>query len=153
MFSLLNPGRWLLYGAFLAALLLGVWRLDVSRQQIGYDRAVAEYTKIALKAEQVARAKEQSLQAQIVKAQNDAKTRETKLAASAAATRRVADSLRSDLASARRDIASASRAAVDRYAQTASAVLGECTREYETLAGTTAGIASDALTLLQAWPR
>jgi len=153
MFSLLNPGRWLLYGAFLAALLLGVWRLDVSRQQIGYDRAVTEYTAMALKAEQVARAKEQSLQAQVTKAENEAKTRETKLAASAAATRRVADSLRSDLAAARRDIASASRAAVDRYAATASAVLGECTREYETLAGTTAGIASDALTLLQAWPR
>src|SRR3972149_6340367 len=153
MFSLLNPGRWLLYGAFLAALMLGVWRLDVSRQQIGYDRAVAEYTKIALKAEQAARAKEQSLQAQILKAENEAKTRETKLAASAAATRRVADSLRSDPAAARRDIASASRAAVDRYSQTASAVLEECTREYETLAGTTAGIASDALTLLQAWPR
>jgi len=150
---MLSPLRYLIYAALVGALLLGVWRLDVARQQIGYDRAVAEYTKIALKAEQVARAKEQSLQAQIVKAQNDAKTRETKLAASAAATRRVADSLRSDLASARRDIASASRAAVDRYAQTASAVLGECTREYETLAGTTAGIASDALTLLQAWPR
>src|SRR3989337_2742343 len=108
MFSLLNPGRWLLYGAFLAALLLGVWRLDVSRQQIGYDRAVTEYTAMALKAEQVARAKEQSLQAQVTKAENEAKTRETKLAASAAATRRVADGLRSDPVAARPGIATPS---------------------------------------------
>src|SRR3972149_763200 len=108
MFSLLNPGRWLLYGAFLAALLLGVWRLDVSRQQIGYDRAVTEYTAMALKAEQVARAKEQSLKAKEKKAKNEAKPRKTNLPASAAAPRRVADGLRSALAAARRDIASAS---------------------------------------------
>jgi len=150
---MLSPLRYLIYAALVGALMLGVWRLDVSRQQIGYDRAVAEYTAIALKAEQSARAKEQSLQAQILKAENEAKTRETKLASAAAATRRVADSLRSDLAAARRDIASASRAAVDRYAQTASAVLGECTRRYEEVAGAASGIASDALTLLDAWPR
>lgn len=153
MFDLLNPAKWLLYGGLALALVLGAWRLDVSRQQIGYDRAVAEYTALSLKAEQAARAKEQSLQAQIVKANDEAKIRETKLAASAAATRRVADGLRNDLAAARRDIASASRAAVNKYAETASAVLAECTREYEEVAGAASGIASDTLTLLEAWPR
>ena len=44
----LNPGRWVLYGAFVAALLLGIYTLDKSRQAIGYDRAQAEHTAAAL---------------------------------------------------------------------------------------------------------
>ena len=48
--ALLNPGRWLLYGALIGALLLGIWRLDVSRQQIGYDHAKAECVAAADKA-------------------------------------------------------------------------------------------------------
>ena len=59
--SWLNPGRWLLYLALLAALGVGIYRLDQSRQQLGYDKAQAEYTSAALKAEQAARAKEQEL--------------------------------------------------------------------------------------------
>lgn len=41
----LHPGKWLLYAAFIASLLLGLWRLDVSRQQIGYDKREAEQAK------------------------------------------------------------------------------------------------------------
>jgi hypothetical protein len=67
----LNPGRWLLYGAFVAALTLGIYTLDQSRQSIGYDRAVAEYTAQALKATEAARAKEQVLQIKVTKVAND----------------------------------------------------------------------------------
>lgn len=52
----LISGRWMLYGALIAALTLGIWRLDVSRQAIGYEKAVAKYTAAALKAEQAAQA-------------------------------------------------------------------------------------------------
>jgi len=39
----LNPGRWMLYLALAGAVVLGVHELDKWRQQIGHDRAVAEY--------------------------------------------------------------------------------------------------------------
>lgn len=54
MLELLNPYRWLLYPALVGALLLGAWRLDVSRQQIGYDKAKAECMAAADKANQLA---------------------------------------------------------------------------------------------------
>jgi hypothetical protein len=39
----LNPGRWLLYGGLIATLVLGAWRLDVARQQIGFKKAEVIY--------------------------------------------------------------------------------------------------------------
>jgi len=39
----LNPGRWALYGALIAALLFGLVALDKSRQAVGYGKAQAEY--------------------------------------------------------------------------------------------------------------
>lgn len=74
----LNPSTWLLYGALAAALVLGAWRLDVSRQQVGYDRAQAEYTTAALRATEAARAREQQLQAE---AANITKVKDEKIAA------------------------------------------------------------------------
>ena len=68
MMQWLNPARWLLIIAAIAAAGLGLWRLDASRQQIGYDRAQAEYTAAALKASEAARQREQDLQTQADKA-------------------------------------------------------------------------------------
>ena len=39
----LNPGRLVLYGALIAALLFGLVALDKSRQAVGYGKAQAEY--------------------------------------------------------------------------------------------------------------
>jgi len=47
--SWLNPYTWLLYGSLIAALLLGVWRLDVSRQAIGEARSDAAWIKATTK--------------------------------------------------------------------------------------------------------
>jgi len=67
----LNPGRWLLYGAFIAALALGIWRLDESRQAIGYARAQAEYAKQAEKADE----KRDAVEAPIAEKQEVAQVR------------------------------------------------------------------------------
>lgn len=80
----LNPGRWLLYGAFVAALLLGIYTLDKSRQAIGYDRAQAEHTAAALVASEAARAKEQVLQTKVTKVANDYQTEKRRRVADAA---------------------------------------------------------------------
>jgi hypothetical protein len=60
----LNPGRWMLYAAFAAALALGAWRVHHVIDQGGYDRAVAEYTAAALKAQQAADARHAAQEAQ-----------------------------------------------------------------------------------------
>ena len=80
----LNPGRWVLYVAFVAALLLGIHTLDKSRQAIGYDRAQAEHTAAALVASEAARAKEQVLQTKVTKVANDYQAEKRRRAADAA---------------------------------------------------------------------
>ncbi len=69
--SWLDPTRWLLYGGLVLALILGVGRLDESRQQIGYDRAQAEDTAAALKASEAARVKETALNISNERLKND----------------------------------------------------------------------------------
>lgn len=94
----LNPGRWLLYLALLAALGVGIYRLDQSRQQIGYDKAQAEYTAAALKAEQVARAKEQELLTAQTKVEAEYAKHKKIAAADAGAAADELDRLRNELA-------------------------------------------------------
>jgi hypothetical protein len=151
--SWLSPWRWLLGAAIIAALMVGLLQLDKSRQAIGYERAVAEYTTMALKAGQAARALEQALQAKVSKAQDDAKSRETKLAADAAGARTAANGLRDDLAAIRASVPSLTRDAVNRYADTASVVFQECADRYSELAAKADAINSDRQTLIDAWPR
>lgn len=148
-----NPMRWLMLLGLVLALTAGYYGWRSHEQGIGYDRAVSEYTVKLAKAEQIARAKEQSLQAQITKAQDDAKVRETKLAADAAGSRRTADGLRQQLASNNAKLSSLTRAAVDQYAATSSDVLIECTGAFTDMAAKADAALSDVQTLLQAWPK
>lgn len=94
----LNPGRWLLYLALLAALGVGIYRLDQSRQQIGYDKAQAEYIAAALKAEQAARAKEQELLTARTKVEAEYAKHKKTAAADAGAAADELDRLRNELA-------------------------------------------------------
>lgn len=80
----LNPGRWVMYGALVAAVLLGIYTLDKSRQQKGYDKAQNEYTAAALKASEAARATEQVLIAKNQKVANDYQTEKRRRIADAA---------------------------------------------------------------------
>ena len=93
----LNPGRWLLLAAVLAALVFGVKALDNSRQAIGYNRAVAEYTAAALVAAEAARLKSNALSKLNEGNDRDYQIDKTRRAA---AERVVADGLRSFQAAA-----------------------------------------------------
>jgi hypothetical protein len=55
--------RIFLYVGLVAALGIGLWRLESHIEQKGYDRAQTEYTAAALKASEAARQREQDLQA------------------------------------------------------------------------------------------
>ena len=107
----------------------------------------------SLKAEQAARTKEQSLQTQLKKAQDDAKIRETKLAADAGRARNAADSLRNQLATNNAKLSALTRDAVDQYAGAANLVLIDCQRDYQGLAEKADAAVSDIELLRQAWPK
>lgn len=151
--ALLNPGRWLLYGTFLAALALGYFAWADHIGNVRETTVRAEYTAAALKADQAARAREQSLQSQVNKAQSDAQIRSKTLQAAADSARRSADSLRDQLAAARSQLSTASRTSLAEYAATSSQLLAECGTAFTDMAKEASGHASDALMLEQAWPR
>jgi phage replication-related protein YjqB (UPF0714/DUF867 family) len=106
-----------------------------------------------LKASEAARAAEKALQAKVTKAQDEAKKRETKLAADAATASLVNDGLRDDLAAVRASLPGLNRDAVNRYAQTASIVFEQCSRRYSDMAANADRFASDRQTLIESWPK
>lgn len=149
----LNPGRWLLYLALAGALVAGYFAWADHIGDVREAAVRAEYAAKTLVAEQAARAREQALQFQVTKAQNDAQARQTILVADAARTAVVANSLRNQLAIARRDLSSASIASTRKYATTLNDVFGECTAGYSALARQADGHASDSLMYQQGWPK
>ena len=143
----------MLYGALIITVWFGVLALDQSRQAKGYDKAQAEHTALALIASEAARAKEAVWQTQLQKANQDAKTRTTKLAADAAHARTAADSLRNDLSTLRAHLPTLTRQAVERYADTASVVFLECSQRYTGVAAKADSHAADQQTLKESWPK
>lgn len=93
------------------------------------------------------------LQAQKDKAVKDAEKRAFKLAADLATARLIGDGLRDDLATSRLQLSEASRGSVNKYASTLSFVFAECVRSLEDVAGKADGHATDARTLIEAWPK
>lgn len=143
-----SPTTWLLYGALAAALVLGAWRLDAARQQVGYDRAQAEYTTAALAAERAARAKEQELQTKVQKVSNEYQTEKIRRATDA----RVAAGRLRDL-----EAALAAAAATDTTAPSGTddprdTIIGQCAGALVRLDEYAKGVASTA-TALQNYAR
>ncbi|MBP7483939.1 MAG: hypothetical protein KA781_01370 [Aquabacterium sp.] len=159
---------WLIRAAIAAAVVAGIifaytnWRDSLiaegdaqgaARVQAKWDKDKIERAAETLKAVAQARAQEQAHTQKVQEALNAANTRAKKSQAAAAAARRVADSLRDDLDTARANLPGASCASTRDYTSTLQAVFGECAREVERLAGSAQGHASDALTFEQAWPK
>lgn len=138
--------------ALLVGLVMGYGAWAKHHQGLGYQRAVAEYTAQALQATEAARTKELAMQAKITKANDEARKRETKLQADAAALRNTADGLRQQVTAIRSSLPGLTRDAIERYADAASVVFGDCVREYQSVAGSADKHASDALMLRDAWP-
>lgn len=82
-----------------------------------------------------------------------AQARAAENAAAAGRASAAADGLRKQLAGMPARIAAASRTAVDEYAATAGELLSACTAEYQRVAISADGHATDAQMMLEAWPR
>ena len=139
--------------AFLASVFVGGRMTGREQVQDKWDAAKAIQMQAALAAESAARAKEQSLMNKLAEAQNAATERETKLRADYDAARRAALGLRNTVASLRGGLPSASSDACRITADTALAVFGECSAEYQRVAEIADRHASYQETIEESWPR
>lgn len=159
------PGLEVIYTHAAAALLAaaiaatGTWHVQGSRlgEQVQASKTALETLKRE-HAESLTRATAGALNATIAwqkekddaigRAQQRAKT----LAASAAAARRDADSLRDTLASARMRLPDATHGACVEYAAASSGLLDQCAAQYQELAAVADGHVNDVRTCREAWP-
>lgn len=123
------------------------WRYDA---QIA-DIKAAQAQALALASEEAAR-NFRAITTKYEGALNDATKRETKLRADAAAARRTADGLRGTLYEFRASLPNASTSALIARADTAAELFGACVNEYRSVAESADRHASDAVTLIEAWP-
>jgi len=78
--------------------------------------------------------------------------RAQKNAVAAANASTAVNGLRDELATARANLSKATQQARDNYAATVETVLGQCSREYQTMAEKADGHANNVKLLLDAWP-
>ena len=157
MLNFLSPYKTIIeLVAFLAlasGICFGVHRFLEHEQNIGYQKAVAEYTAKALVAEQAARAKETLLTQQLNEAQNAAIQREKVIRDTSAAAAAASVSLHDTLTAVRGGVPSQSSDALSRSVVALTGVLDNCQREYRTVAEVADRHASDVKTLTDAWPK
>ena len=141
--------------AALGALAWAIHVLDMSRQQIGYDRRLAEDNAALIEAQQRATEAERKMTRTLEDARNDATTRSQEIDRHAAAARTAAERLRLAL-DALRDrggLPADPAAPGDQRTATLAELLGDCAAEYRGVAEKADRHASDARTLREGWPR
>ena len=122
-------------------------------QNIGYQKAVAEYNVKLLAAKEAADKREQELSAQVQEAQANGLKREETIRTLAAAVGKSSDSLRNTANAIRLGLPSATVEAARTAADAFAAVFTECQGRYGALAEKSDGHASDVRTLEEAWPQ
>ena len=129
-----------------------VHRLDMSRQEIGYQRAKAEYNVKLLAAQADARAQEVAWQAK--QKQEQEKTNEQLLARDAAyaALSRTTDGLRSAATNYGNGLPDDTLSACRARAATLADVFGECTGILRSVAKAADGQFIDAVSCRESWP-
>ena len=133
---------------FLAGWLVNGWRFDAVISSINAEhsaQAAINSRKALERFETMERTKDEAIKA--------AQERETQFKADAGRASATADGLRRQLASVPTRIATASRAAVDEYANTAGELLGQCTAEYQQVAEAADRHASNERLIHDAWPK
>lgn len=135
-------------GCFLAGWIVNGWQADAVISGIRTEHAAQvaiNASKALERYETMERTKDEAIKA--------AQERETQFKADAGRASATADGLRKQLASVPTRIATASRAAVDEYANTAGELLGQCTAEYQQVAEAADRHASNERLIHDAWPK
>ena len=122
-------------------------------QNIGYDKAVAEYNVKLLAAKEAADKRERALSAQVQEAQANGLKREETIRTLAAAVGKSSDSLRNTANAIRIGLPNATVEAARTAADAFAAVFTECQGRYVEVARAADGHANDVRTLEEAWPQ
>ena len=122
-------------------------------QNIGYQKAVAEYTVKLLEAKEKADKREQELTTQVQEAQANGLKREETIRTLAAAVGKSSDSLRNTANAIRLGLPHATVEAARTAADAFATVFTDCQRRYADVAAKADGHASDVRTLEEAWPQ
>ena len=122
-------------------------------QNIGYQKAVAEYNVKLLAAKEAADQREQELSAQVQEAQANGLKREETIRTLAAAVGKSSDSLRNTANAIRLGLPHATVEAARTAADAFATVFSECQGRYGELAAKADGHASDVRTLEEEWPQ
>ena len=143
----------LLIAAVIAAAIFA-WNWHVKHEQnIGYDKAVAEYNVKLLAAKEASDKREQELTTQVQEAQANGLKREETIKALAAAVGKSSDSLRNTANALRLGLPHATVEAARTAADAFATVFTDCQRRYADVAAKADGHASDVRTLEEAWPQ
>ena len=141
-------------GALAIAALIFAWNRFLDYEQdIGYQKAVAEYNVKLLAAKEAADKREQELTAQVQEAQANGLKREETIKALAAAVGKSSDSLRNTANAIRLGLPHATVEAARTAADAFATVFTDCQRRYADVAEKADGHASDVRTLEEAWPQ
>ena len=141
-------------GALAIAALIFAWNRFLDYEQdIGYQKAVAEYNVKLLAAKEAADRREQELTTQVQEAQANGLKREETINALAAAVGKSSDSLRNTANAIRLGLPHATVEAARTAADAFAAVFTDCQGRYADVAAKADGHASDVRTLEEAWPQ
>lgn len=154
----LAPYLWLIkllaIVAAIGGLAWGIHTLDQSRQQIGYDRRVAEDNADLIKARADALATERELNRKLEDARNEATKRDQVITRHATAAGTAAEQLRNALDTIRHArLPGDSAGPGDQRARALAELLGDCADRYRGVAEKADRHASDARTLSEGWPK
>ena len=122
-------------------------------QNIGYQKAVAEYNVKLIEAKERADKRERELTAQVKEAQDNGLKREETIKALADAVGKSSDSLRNTANAIRLGLPHATVEAARTAADAFAAVFTECQQRYVDVARAADGHASDVQTVMEAWPK
>ena len=157
VFSTLNPYKWLIgavgVATLLAAIFIGINLYKTKNQNIGYNKAVAEYNVKLLEAEQKARATEQRLNKQIEDARHESEKRKEKLNKLSRDNTDLVKRLRNTIADSKRSLSGNSPETNRETASTALDLFGECTERYSKMAEAADRHAEEVRLLEDSWPK
>jgi N-methylhydantoinase A/oxoprolinase/acetone carboxylase beta subunit len=157
MFAFLSPYKLLIeviaIGAIILGIAFGIHKFLSYEQQIGYDKAVAEYTAKENEALKAAAEKTAALQKQLDEANQHAQAREQTIKSLAAAAVTASGGLHDTINAISRSVPSASIDALRIAVSTFGTVLNDCQNTYRAMAEIADRHASDARTLTEAWPK
>lgn len=143
----------LLIAAVIAAAVFAWNRFLDYEQNIGYQKAVAEYNVKLIEAKEKADKREKELTAQVKEAQDNGLKREETIKTLAAAVGKSSDSLRNTANAIRLGLPNATVEAARTAADAFAAVFTDCQRRYADVAEKADGHANDVRTLEEAWPQ